>query len=342
MRNTLRKSYLPFWVRGTIFALVLLSRFTALTTVAADQAEHLASFDPAMGFKPAQSDLTEVFLQIAGSLEVYGSPEPYLRHMKAEHARIETKYQTQLGDKQNSFCPAYMDAAYFDRFAANWKHIAPQLGLESLTRSTGRMMRLAINGSDGRGTILRVLFDEHSRQVHTAMTGKKAVQIPGFDAMKASLTKCLRLNEPLSPAADLRADQQAVVQPANEIRAAFLKLFSALNAGLAPADAEKLKTVILGIVMDVGRMALSETEAAIVEQSLDYRRSLQGPYSVEQETALSADERKTLADFVKKPRFTKADFPALEKFYEGPYDRLTERGKDELSKRIDAGMRPAR
>ena len=40
------------------------------------QPEYLASFDPAKGFKPAQSDLTEVFLQLAGSLEYYGSPEP--------------------------------------------------------------------------------------------------------------------------------------------------------------------------------------------------------------------------------------------------------------------------
>ena len=31
--------------------------------------EYPASFDPAQGFRPAQADLTEVFLQIAASLE---------------------------------------------------------------------------------------------------------------------------------------------------------------------------------------------------------------------------------------------------------------------------------
>ena len=42
------------------------------------------------------------------------------------------------------------------------------------------------------------------------------------------------------------------------------------------------------------------------------------------ETALNTDERKTLAEFLKKPRFMKADLPSLDKFYQGPYDRLKE------------------
>lgn len=321
-----------------IVAFVVL--FVVSDTDATDKPEYLASFEPAKGFKPAQSDLTEVFLQIAASLEFYGSPEPYLRHMKAEHARIEAKYWQQMGGKGRSFCPVYMDAAYFDRFNANWQHIAPQLGLESLSKSTGHLIRAAITGPDGQRTLLVDVFNEHQHRVYVAMTNKKLVSIPGFDDLKVALMKTTRLNESASPVANLTAEQQAVVQPTAQIHAAFLKMFAALDAGLSAADAEKVRTVILSIVDDVGRMAVSEIEAAIIEQSLDYRRSLEGPYSSEQETALTPAELKIFVDFMKKPRFTRADFTALDEFYKGPYDRLTERGKDEMSKRIHAGMRP--
>ena len=49
--------------------------FCGVSAKAEPKPEYLASFDPAKGFKPAQRDLTEVFLQIAGSLEANGSPE---------------------------------------------------------------------------------------------------------------------------------------------------------------------------------------------------------------------------------------------------------------------------
>jgi hypothetical protein len=111
---------------ATAAILAVLAQFGGIA-MAADQPEYLATFDPAKGFKPAQSDLTDVFLQIAGSLEYYGTPEPYLRHMKAEHERVEAKYQKQTGHKPQSFCPAYMNSAYFDQFTANWQHMAAPL-----------------------------------------------------------------------------------------------------------------------------------------------------------------------------------------------------------------------
>ena len=75
------------------------------TSFAADRPEYLASFDPAKGFKPAQTDLTEIFLQIAGSLECYGSPEPYLRQMAKEHERIEALYLQKRGKAPTSYRP---------------------------------------------------------------------------------------------------------------------------------------------------------------------------------------------------------------------------------------------
>src|SRR5579862_5578741 len=79
--------------------------------------EYLQSFDPAKGFKPAQRDLTEIFLQLAGSLEYYGSPEPYLRHVASEHKRIEALYRQKFGKNPTSFRPAYVDDAYIDGLA---------------------------------------------------------------------------------------------------------------------------------------------------------------------------------------------------------------------------------
>ena len=135
--NSLRKSYLNQFGMMGVIALLSLFNASAPTTSAADKPEYFASFDPAKGFKPAQTDLTEVFLQIAGSLECYGSPEPYLRHMKAEHARIETKYHQRFGRESRAYWPAYMTDEYFEQFAANWKMMAPKLGLEVLTKHTG-------------------------------------------------------------------------------------------------------------------------------------------------------------------------------------------------------------
>lgn len=342
MHKTLKHSYLRHFILSGFGVFLAFFGRTLPTSAATDKPAHLASFDPAKGFKPAQSDLTQVFLQIAGSLECYGSPEPYLRHMQAEHERIEAKFKQQNGGTGNSFCPVNINHAYLDRFAANWKHIAPQLGLESLTRSTGHLMQMAINGPEGKGTILVDVFKRHQHEVDAAMRSKTAVSIPDFTSLQAEMVKCLKFNETPLPLENLTAEQQAAIDPANDARSAFLKLFAALEKGLAPADAEKVKAVILGIITDIGRMAQSEIEAAILDDSLDYTRSLQGPYSPEQETALNAEEQKTYIRFFKKPRFTRADFPALEKFYSGAYDRLTERGKDEMSKRVDAGTRPAK
>ena len=342
MRKLLKNKYLCLLLSVVAVAICAVSALRSVIAATADKPEYIASFDPAKGFKPAQSDLTEVFLQIAGSLEYYGSPEPYLRHMKAEHERIEAKYRQQTGDKPRSFRPAYMDAAYFDRFSANWQHMAAQLGLESLAKTTGHLMRTAINGPDSKGTILVNVFDEHQHEIYVAMTGKKPKPIPEFDTLQTSVMKCLELDGASAPIGTLTAEQQAVVNPAREIHTAFLKLFSALDIGLSAADATKVEAVITSIVIDVGRMAQSELEIACLDHSLDELRSPTPPYSAEQEFALNAEERKIYTAFLKKPRFTKADFPALDKFYKGPYDRLTERGKDEMSHRFWEGMREPR
>jgi hypothetical protein len=338
MRNYLIKSRLQKikW-RILVLALLLFHGFGAVA-VAADKPEYLASFDPAKGFKPAQSDLTEVFLQIAGSLEAYGSPEPYLRHMKDEHARIEGKYRQRFDGTSKAYWPAYVDDAYLERVEANWKLLDPKLKLETLAKNTGRLMRSAIQEAQGNGDALLVgILSQHQKRVYAAMTGKGS-EPTDFDALKTELTSRLGLDKaPVQVASNL--SPSTALGCVNAIHADFARRFAAVDAGLKPADAERVKAALSSLCVDVGRTAQAELEAATVEGALDRTSQTYGP---EQEIALSAQERKTFAEFLSKKRFTKSDFPALERFYSTAYDKLSERGKDEMSQRIQAGMRPAR
>lgn len=56
------------------------------------------------------------------------------------------------------------------------------------------------------------------------------------------------------------------------------------------------------------------------------------------ETALNTRERETYKGFLEESYFTRKDFGRLDEFYTHSYDRLSESGKDEMSKRIDAGI----
>ncbi|MEI9897869.1 MAG: hypothetical protein WDN28_29440 [Chthoniobacter sp.] len=70
--------------------------------------------------------------------------------------------------------------------------------------------------------------------------------------------------------------------------------------------------------------AKAQTNAVVIAQS---------------ESRLNQQERSTFAGFLKEDYFTKTDFGKLEEFYEKSWDRLSEHGKDEMSKRIWGGIR---
>lgn len=108
-------------------------------------------FDPAKGFTPAQPNFTKIFLQIAGSLEHHGSPEPYIRHVMAEHARIGSLYQHATG----KICfsrPSYLTDEYVENLLAGWNKLSEPLKLEAFCRLTGRNMRYAIQGGWNKTT----------------------------------------------------------------------------------------------------------------------------------------------------------------------------------------------
>lgn len=241
---------------------------------AAEKPEYLQSFNPEQGFKPAQADLTEVFLQLAGSLEYYGTPEPYLRHVRAEHARIEAKYKERFGTAPKSFCPAYMTDEYLDRLSANWNTLSPKLGLDALTKHTGNLMRDAINGTRGTGTTVVEILNHHQALVYTSMSGK-AGGSTDYEALKRELIRGLEIEKTTINDRNYDLAHRDAVGFTVGIRGPIIELFAKLDASLKPADSERFKGAIVSMFNDVGRMAQSELEVGIAERALDRQTAAQ-------------------------------------------------------------------
>ncbi len=147
---------------------------------------YLEHFDPGKGFNPAPTGLADVYLQLAGSLEYFGHPCPYLRHVLAEHERISAEYRRKLSKEMIPYLPAYMTDEYVDEMCRNWDELARNLKLERLAKDSGRLMRLAIDGEDGRGTSLVLLFNRHQDLVYEDMVSGQKRQI-GFQQLKDEL-----------------------------------------------------------------------------------------------------------------------------------------------------------
>lgn len=244
-----------------IAAVLLISSHDFLIAAPKEQA---TSFDSAKGFKPAQRDLTEIFLQLAGSLEFYGSPEPYVRHVIAEHKRIEALYRQKSGREPKSFRPDYMTDEYIDKFCANWKLLSPQLALDTYAKEFGRLMHNAIRGTRGNGTMLIEILNQHQSLVFDEMAGKGKA-LSDFKALRSELVRRLELDKAVVDENRYEITRRDAVSYAIIIHGMTMKLFARLDAGLKPADATNVKSVITGIIMETGRAAQSELQAGISE-----------------------------------------------------------------------------
>ncbi len=220
-----------------------------------------AYFDPTKGFKSAQRNLTEILLQIAGSLEHHGSPAPYLRHIQSEELRVARQYKLKTGHDMPSCRPADMTDAYIDRLISNWDVLSSKLNLDGLAREAGICTRKAIGSSNDTGTPIIDILNEHQRAVVACMEKGTAAS---FESLRTKL------------AAELEFD--------------------------LPQDKEQALVIVL-----------------------------------ERENALSEAERKEYGDLLRHERFSKAEFGLLDHFYRNGYDKLTEKGKYEMSKRIWSG-----
>ena len=78
----------------------------------------------------------------------------------------------------------------------------------------------------------------------------------------------------------------------------------------------------------------SKVEHAAAEQAQNAAAALAA-----KETKLNASEREAYRGFLEESYFTKRDFGKLDEFYTHGYDRLSEGGKEEMSKRIHEGIK---
>lgn len=249
-----------------VLALVFALLFTVVR--GAETSEYLQSFATSKGFKPAQRDLTEIYLQIAGSLEAYGSPEPYLRHVAKEHSRIEALYRARFGKNPRSLRPTYLTDAYINQLAENWKYLSPALGLEPFAKEVGHGMRNAIKGTRGSGTILVRIFNEHQSRVFDRLAAKSSTA-SDFEALRQLLIKELHLNSPTVDEERFEIARRDAISFALGIQGMNAKIFDRIDSALPPADAVSVKKAITSVFMDVGRAAESELMAGIAEWGLE-------------------------------------------------------------------------
>ena len=75
------------------------------------------------------------------------------------------------------------------------------------------------------------------------------------------------------------------------------------------------------------------------EREAEEREQVAVANLVQKETALNAQEKEAYGGFLKEEFFTKKNFAALEHFYVKSWDKLSEGGKDEMSRRVWEGIR---
>ena len=129
------------------------------------------------------------------------------------------------------------------------------------------MMRDAIKGTRGTGTIVVEIFNQHQAQVFDEMTGKRH-RPADFETLKAQLITRLELDRAQIDDAAYAIPRRDAVRSAIIIHGMTMKLFKRIDQGLKPADAERVKTVLSSVFMDVGQAAQSELEAGIAEWAI--------------------------------------------------------------------------
>ena len=240
-----------------------------LTSVlpAENRPEHLRFFDPAKGFKPAQTNLIEAFLQAAASLEHFGSPEPYLRHMLAEHDRIHKKAVAKLGDKIPTSLPSSLNAERVEQLIANWNKLSPVLGLDSLAKDVGQDVRLGIRGVWDKGTTAVTLLNEHQQKVLEALSGQ-GLRSFGFQQLKEEAVKELELDKAMLNLEDYQVQRRDAVMNADLVNAKFIGLQKTLRKKLPPEKADQIAEAVKQTFLDMALMVHSELEVGILEWSL--------------------------------------------------------------------------
>ena len=250
------------WIPALCASLAML----VSATVAAQQPEYLRHFDPAKGFKPAQTNLTDIVLQIAGSMEATGSPEGYIRHMQAEHERISALYQAKSGKPHKSRMPSHMTAEYVNVAIKNWNTLSVPLELDAFAREIGRCVREGVKGTRLTGTLAVQIFNEHQAKVADQMRGTSSEKV-GFAELRDRLAQELEYGRPINTSGYVTTRRDAVSY-ASVIADRFERMSDRIKSVAKPEKAELLNGAVGNMFLDLGYLAQSELEIGILESAL--------------------------------------------------------------------------
>jgi len=228
---------------------------------------YLAHYNPTKGFKPAQPNLTEIFLQIAGSLECHGSPELYLRHMQKEHARVSKLYEAKTGKKHVGRMPSHMSDAYLDLMVKNWNTLSPPLKLDPFAKEIGRCAREGIMGTRLSGTYAIQIFNEHQRAVDAWMKGQSSAPA-GFEELRQRMEKELLFGKLGGSAEGLETSLRDAVSYALTITDRLWRKSEEVRSIAEPDKAAEVNQGLKEFFLDLGYLAQSELEIGILESAL--------------------------------------------------------------------------
>ena len=161
-----------------------------------------------------------------------------------------------------------------EKTVRRWRDRAQQLGSprhlpDRSSTPRHQPIRMAA-GSMDRGA-------DQPQMMYAGMTSKSAA-LSDFSVLQAELVKRLYLDQTTIHDEHFKMPERDAVDFTSGIHGAFIRLFTALDAGLKPTDAERIKGFVMSVCVDVGRMAQSELQAGIIETALD-RQSAAKPAS---------------------------------------------------------------
>lgn len=134
--------------------------------------------------------------------------------------------------------------------------------------------------------------------------------------------------------ADILRDEQE--------RSSLLKVIADVETAVIAAASGTRR--ILENTLENAKKQVATLDKKIEEARMEYAAEVQAKVAAAEalaakETRLTAEERETYRGFLEKPYFTKKDFGEVDQFCRRGYDRLSESGKEEMSKRIDEGIK---
>ncbi len=138
----------------------------------------------------------------------------------------------------------------------------------------------------------------------------------------------------------MTASEDEILRDQNE-RNNLQKAISELETAIVVSSPGTRRVLELSLAGAKARV--SKLDKKIDEAKIEHAAEVQAQVAAAaalaaKETALSASERETYKGFLQESCFTKKDLGRLDEFYTHSYDRLSEGGKEEMSKRIHEGI----